>query len=102
MYVTLVIYVLMSLSYKYKDEGKMIVDDDDVKPGNENNIKVIETPETDHKPAMTGTAGDGTDEKASSDGTYENVELEAPKSDKAPNGGTANPAFDAGDESSKL
>ena len=102
MYVTLFIYVLMSLSYNYKDEGEMVVDDDDVKPGNENNIKVIETPETDHKPAMTGTAGDGTDEKASSDGTYENVELEAPKSDKAPNGGTANAAFDAGVESTKL
>ncbi|KAI0224369.1 Solute carrier family 15 member 2 [Lamellibrachia satsuma] len=93
MYVTLFIYVLMSLSYKYKDEGEMVVDDDDVKPGKENDIKVIKTPEADHKSAMNGTDGDGTDE---------NVELEAPKSDKAPNGGTANAAFDAGDESTKL
>ena len=104
MYVTLVIYVLMSLSYKYKEEGQTVVDDDyddDAKPGNVDSVKTLD--ETDEKPIRNGTANDSAGKAAGGDGTYENVELRAAPTDTEPNvDGKVNTAFDTGVETSKL
>ena len=93
MYVTLIIYVLMSLSYKYKEEGVVVADDEvNIK----NNDKAV-TPQTDidDKPVKNGTTSD---RKAEGDGKYEDVELKAATSENEQNGGADNPAFDAASE----
>jgi len=104
MYVTLVIYVLMSLSYKYKEEGQIVVDDDyddDAKPGNVDSVKTMDG--TGEKPLRNGTSNDSAGKTAGADGTYENVELRAAPTDKVQNDdGKVNAAFDTGVESSKL
>ena len=82
----------MSLSYKYKEEG-MAVADDEV---NIKNNKAV-TPETDveDKPVMNGATSD---KKTDGDGKYEDVELKAATSENEQNGGAVNPAFDAASE----
>ena len=94
MYVTLIIYVLMSLSYKYKEEG-MTVADDEVNIKDNNKAVTTET-DVDDKRVMKGKTSV---KKADSDGKYEDVELKAAASENEQNGGAVNPAFDAASES---
>ena len=98
MYVTLFIYVLMSLSYKYKEEGMSVADDEfDTKSRDVNNGKanIMTATDVDDKPVMNGTTSD---KKADGDGKYEEVELKAAATENEQNGGAVNPAFDASPE----